>query len=296
MLGVRSELIILTLVVAVSSFLFADDSKPEDLIARHLQSIGTPEARQGSKSRVMEGTANYRVLVGGAGQLSGKAALVSESHKINLLLKVMTTEYHGEQIVFDGDRVKVVGTYADKRRSEFGDFILANDAPIREGLLGGVLSTAWALEDVDSRKPKLQLEGIKQIDGRSVEVLRYQPKKGTALQITLYFDPATGRHVKTLYTASQQPVAAQTVAISDPRIAQMDSADARSARSQQTRYRMEEDFADFQTVDGLTLPTSYQLRFTEEMENGFTKSVWWNVSTNRILNNVSLDSRNFEAR
>jgi hypothetical protein len=59
---------------------------------------------------------------------------------------------------------------------------------------------------------------------------------------------------------------------------------------------MEEDFADFQTVDGLTLPTSYQLRFTEEMENGFTKSVWWNVSTNRILNNVSLDSRNFEAR
>ena len=37
MLGVRSELIILTLVVAVSSFLFADDSKPEDLIAQALR-------------------------------------------------------------------------------------------------------------------------------------------------------------------------------------------------------------------------------------------------------------------
>jgi hypothetical protein len=294
MLRARSGLIILTSVLALSSLLFADDSKPEDLIARHLQSIGTPEARK-AKSRVMEGTANYKILVGGSGQLSGKAALVSESRKMNLLLKLMTADYRGEQIVFDGERVKVVGTYADKRRSDFGDFILANDSPIREGLLGGVLSTAWALEDVDSRKPKLQLEGTKQMDGRSLEVLRYQPKKGTGLQITLYFDPATGRHVKTVYTASQQPVAAQTVGM-DPSTAQMESADARSARSQQTRYRIEEDFADFQTVDGLTLPTNYQLRFTEELENGFTKSVWWNVISNRVLNNVSLDSRNFEVK
>ena len=294
MLRARSGLLILTSALAVSSLLFADDSKPEDLIARHLQSIGTPEARK-AKSRVIEGTANYKILVGGSGQLSGKAALVSESRKMNLLLKLMTADYRGEQIVFDGERVKVVGTYADKRRSDFGDFILANDSPIREGLLGGVLSTAWALEDVDGRKPKLQLEGTRQVDGRNLEALHYQPKKGSALQITLYFDPTTARHVKTVYTASQQPVAAQTIAM-DPSTAQMDSAEARSARSQQTRYRIEEDFGDFQAVEGLTLPTNYQLRFTEELENGFTKSVWWNVISNRVLSNVSLDPRNFEVK
>lgn len=294
MLRGRKTLIAVTVVIAVSSLLSADDSKPEDLIARHLQSIGTPEARK-AKSRVIEGTANYRILVGGSGQLSGKAAMVSESRKMNLLLKLMTADYRGEQIVFDGDRVKVVGTYADKSRSEFGEFILANDSPIREGLLGGALSTAWALEDVDGRKPKLHLEGTKQIDGRSLEALRYQPKKGTDLQITLYFDPATAQHVKTIYTATQQPIAHQTIAM-DPNTARMESAEARSARSQQTRYRIEEDFGDFQTVDGLTLPSNYQLRFTEELENGFTKSVWWNVTSSRVLNNVSLDPRNFEVK
>jgi hypothetical protein len=282
MVSTEKQLIALAVVIIVSGLVFADDSKPEDLIARHLQSIGAPAVRQTAKSRVMEGTANYRILVGGSGQLTGKAALVSESRKMNLLLKLMTSDYRGEQIVFDGDHVRVVGTYADKRRSEFGDFILANDAPIREGLLGGVLSTAWPLTDVDGRKPKLTLEGRKGVDGRDLEALRYQPKKGTDLEITLYFEPETARHVKTVYTASQQPVAHRT--------------DIASARSQQTRYRLEEDFSDFQPSDGLTLPGHYELRFTEEMESGFTKSVCWSVSTNRILSNVSLDPRNFEAK
>lgn len=277
----RKTLVTFAIALAASCSLSADDSKPEDLIARHLQSIGTPEARK-AKSRVIEGTANYRILVGGSGQLSGKAAMVSESRKINLLLKLMTADYRGEQIVFDGDRVKVVGTYADKSRSEFGEFILANDSPIRAGLLTGVLSTAWPLYDMDSRKAKMSLEGKKKVDGRELEALRYQPQKGTDLQITLYFDPETAHHVKTVYTASQQPVAHRS--------------DIASARSQQTRYRIEEDFGDFQTVDGLTLPSNYQLRFTEEMENGFTKSVWWNVTSNRVLNNVSLDPRNFEVK
>jgi len=294
MLFARKLLVTVTIVLAGASLLSAEDSKPEDLIARHLQSIGTPEARK-AKSRVIEGTANYKILVGGSGQLSGKAAMVSEQRKMNLLLKLMTADYRGEQIVFDGDRVKVVGTYADKSRSEFGEFILANDSPIREGLLGGVLSTGWALEDIDGRKPKLHLEGKKQIDGRSLEALRYQPKKSTDLQIVLYFDPETGRHVKTVYTASQQPIARQTIGM-DPSSAQMDSAEVRSARSQQTRFRIEEDFSDFQTTEGLTLPANYQLRFTEELENGFTKSVWWNVTSNRVLNNVSLDPRNFEVK
>src|SRR5262245_51942506 len=88
--------------------------------------------------------------------------------------------------------------------------------------------------------------------------------------------------LKTVYTASQQPVAHR--------------ADIASKRSQQTRYRLEEDFSDFQPSDGLTLPGHYEPRFTEEMGSGFTKSVWWSESTNRILSNVSLDPRNFEAK
>jgi hypothetical protein len=53
-------------------------------------------------------------------------------------------------------------------------------------------------------------------------------------------------------------------------------------------------FGDFRTVDGLTLPSHYDLRFTEELQNGFTKSLEWDITTTRVLNKVSLDPRNFQ--
>ena len=48
------------------------------------------------------------------------------------------------------------------------------------------------------------------------------------------------------------------------------------------------------TVLKKTLPSHYDLRFTEELQNGFTKSLEWDVTTTRVLNNVSLDPRNFQ--
>jgi hypothetical protein len=65
-------------------------------------------------------------------------------------------------------------------------------------------------------------------------------------------------------------------------------------RQEQNRYRIEERFNDFKSVDGLTLPSKYDLRFTEELQNGFTQSLEWDITTTRIENNISLDPRNFQ--
>jgi len=53
----------------------AADLKPDELVAHHLDSLGTAAARAANKSRVVQGTARFKILVGGGGQLEGKGAV-----------------------------------------------------------------------------------------------------------------------------------------------------------------------------------------------------------------------------
>lgn len=67
-------------------------------------------------------------------------------------------------------------------------------------------------------------------------------------------------------------------------------------RQQQNRYELEERFSNFQTIDGLTLPSRYDIRFTEELQSGRTTAYEWEILESSIINNVSLDPRNFEIK
>src|SRR5438067_8056356 len=145
----------LLVILALVSTSPAAELKPEDVIAKHLDSIGTSEARKAIKSRAVEGAAQYKILVGGAGTMDGKAVLVSEQNKVHLLFKFANNLYKGEQIVTDGNRIEVAATTQEKTRSPFGDFIYTQDASVHEGLLGGVLSTAWPLLDLYEHKAKV---------------------------------------------------------------------------------------------------------------------------------------------
>jgi len=289
----------------------AADLSAEDVVSKHLQSIGSPEAIKAATSRVVEGSAVYKVLVGGAGQVEGKAVFVSEAQKIHLLLKIPNYQYLGERLVWNGEKVSISAAFPNKRYSEFGDFLKGQDAPIREGLMGGVLTTAWPLLDVNTRKAKVSYEGLKKFEGKELHLLRYKPKKNTDLSILLYFDPATFHHIATVYTLSIEP--------------RISTSEVQTARGQQTRYRIEERFAEFKTIEGLTLPSHYELRFTAEVDQGasggngqmgnaqqvaesvsqgmqanaqrgLAQSVEWDVTLTQATNNVKLDSRNFDIK
>ncbi|HVO82659.1 MAG TPA: hypothetical protein VMT28_18160 [Terriglobales bacterium] len=265
---------------------------PEEVLHRHLDSIGKAEVRAAAKTRVIEGKAVYRILVSGSGSVDGKAVLASEGRKFNIVLKVNALQYRGEQFICDGAKTSVAGTYEDKSRSEFGQFLRAEDLPLREGLLGGVLSTSWPLLDLDSRKAKLRFEGLKDVDDRKLYALSYHPKKSTDMTITLYFEPETFRHVMTVYNAT---VHAGIRDGESPYTGGFPtSPDVDSARQQETRYKIEERFSEFKSQDGLMLPSHYDLRFQEELQSGFTKLVEWDINTTRVLSNVTLDPRNFE--
>ena len=52
----------------------------------------------------------------------------------------------------------------------------------------------------------MTFEGLKKIDGQELYDLRYRPHKGTDLDINLYFDPETYRHVETVYTLTSSEI------------------------------------------------------------------------------------------
>lgn len=286
---ISSKLVKATFAFAIIFFLtspsfnvLAEDSvKPEELLQKHLESIGTLEARNAAKSRVLQGTAAYRLITGGSGEITGKSVMVSEADKFQLLLKVNAIKYHGEKFVRNGGKTFVYGTYDDATRSEFGEFLRSQDSPLREGLLGGVLSTGWPLLDLSAHGAKLHFDGRKKVNNVEMLAVSYRPKKSTDLDITLYFDPTTFRHVMTLYTSSRSSGIGM-------------GGEQESARRNEARYRIEERFSDFKSIDGVTLPFRYDLRYQQELQNGFTKLVEWDVAANDIQNNISLDPRNFD--
>lgn len=57
-IGVVAAVVLRTAIVPV---LHAADMKPEEIVARHLDSIGTAEVRASAKSRIVQGTSHYKI-------------------------------------------------------------------------------------------------------------------------------------------------------------------------------------------------------------------------------------------
>ncbi|MBZ5706943.1 MAG: hypothetical protein LAN63_16475 [Acidobacteriia bacterium] len=297
--------------LAGASLSYGENLKPEDIVAKSLDSMGTTQVRTSAKSRVNEGTVQFRVLSGGVGNLAGKGVLVSQGRKLQFFMKFPNNDYRGEQFVTDGDKVRVAATTSRQNRSSLGQFVFSQDVIVKEGLLGGELSTAWPLLNLQERKAKLSYEGEKTIDGKKLLDVRYKPKKSSDLDIHLYFEPDTYRHVMTVYTLRIRPgIGHVDEQLSNAQATGADlgpspiatggvvteSSETATAHGSETRYRLEEHFSDFKTVDGLTLPSHYNIHFTQELGNGPTTVSEWDITTDQINNNVTLDPKNFEVK
>ena len=184
----RSLAVLVALLAMLSIGLAKDELQVGDLVKQHLNSIGTEQARAAVNSRVAEGTLSFQVLSGGAGHQDGKQVLVSEGNKLVSLLKLPNPSYHGERFVSDGKKTVVTelkpGVY-----STLGQFVLAHNEILTEGLWSGTLSTGWALIQLNERGAKLKYEGLKKVAGRELHRVDYAPKKRTDLQIELYLSP-----------------------------------------------------------------------------------------------------------
>ena len=150
--------------------------KPEEILAKHLDSIGTSATRAADKTRIIVGDADVVFVTQKNLPAKGRIVLASAGEKNFLGLSLNSLDYPSEKFSFDANKAKV-GYARVGVRSVLGNFVSSNNILLEESLLGGTLNTSWALLDMADKKVKLTYEGTRKIDGRETYALGYAAKK-----------------------------------------------------------------------------------------------------------------------
>lgn len=229
--------------------------KAEEVLARHVAAIGGAAEHAGRHRNVKgrcriiapTGAANSPDSAVGAGSLPGVFAFDSEPQRVQLKMQFSSLNYVGESFAFQGDRAEV-GFPHPGRRSALGLFVSANDVILREGLLGGVLNAGWPLLALADRGARVSYDGRKRYDGRELHRLRYRAKKGQGeLDVFLYLEPETFRHVASVYKQSQTHVMSADI--------------TQSSREPDVYLQLEETFGDYRNWNGRAVPVTWTLRY-----------------------------------
>lgn len=232
-----------------------DKLSAKQVVEQHVASLG-PNATKAGVMRDLAGRVEMNVLVGGAGAVNGDAFVLSTGRKFKLTMKYQNAEYPIDQVVFDGNQVQV-GFIKPGVRSAIGDFLNLQQVIVKEGLLGGTLSSGWALADQADRKANISYDGIKKLDNVEVHQLTYSPKKGTdRLTIRMYFTTDKFQHVRTQYVMTIPPPITGDVIT--------------NTRTQTARHTLDERFSNFKEVNGIMMPTEWSIFYEAEGGSGGT--------------------------
>lgn len=262
------------LVAAPSS---AQKMKAEEVVAKHLAATGSADALTSLKSIVAIGKSKAITRTNAVKELAGVAQIASEGNKFLLAILFNSTSYPHEKVAYNGQS-HTVGILPDGKRSILGNFLVAQSAPFKQGLMGGVLSTAWPLLNTGTEMPKLSYSGTEKINNRQTHKLRFDPRKSGDLQINLFFDAETFHHVRTEY---QYRISARMGSVPEESISQLES-----------RYKLIEEFSDFKTEGKLTLPHTYRIHYTIE-EQSTTQMLEWILNFSQFAFDDPIDAQAF---
>lgn len=253
----------LVLIVLAVISVTAQKLTAEELVAKHLESIAANERRNGLKNLVARGTVSFTALRQAGSGGDGQIVMASDSERTLIGMAFRIPNYPGETIVFDGKRLKVAFASGNSR-SYLGDYLFRFDDIVKEGLLGGTLARSWTLANLDLKKPKLKFDGTKNVEGRETVVLDYTPRRGSDLNIKLYFDAKTFQHIRTEYRATIAVQQGQRVGGSG---SGADAAD-RSSQQREVRQTLTEDFSNFKKVNDINLPHTHKMYLRLEDARG----------------------------
>lgn len=257
----------------------SDKMTAEELIAKHLDSIGTAEARSEVKTMMAIGTAKHiRRGRGGTGTADGVVVIASEMPKYMIGMKFNNPDYQFETMGYNGDNFDV-GFVVPGQRSIFGDFLRTNESIFKRGVLGGTLSRSWELYNVNEDEVRVKYGGMEKVDGKKYHELKFEPKKGSDMNVSMFFDPDTFQHVRTEY----RRLISGTIG--------RGGVDSSSGVSEK-RYRIVEDFSNFKQEGRLTLPHNYKM-YMEILAGNGTASYEWNLEFSRFDFNTELKDDDF---
>ena len=249
----------LFIIASAAICLSAQNMKPEDIIAKHLTSIGSKGDRDALKSVMALGASEFEsnvpVVKGG-----GKAVVVSNPNNLFFIISLNSKEYPFEKIgYFDGKTSLPFSTAG--ARSLLGAFLSDHQMMLSEGLFGGVMSMRWPLWDIQKSRPKLGGGGTKKVNDRKAYVIDYNPSSGGSPEFTikLYFDAENFNHIRTEYRYEVQPT---------------DATFGQQNRRASGVAILSETFSDFKTVEGITLPHMMKAELSNNGTSGMYKNIW----------------------
>lgn len=262
---------------SVSRSAVVEKMKPEEVVARHLESIGSAKARAAISTRILAGTSQVIFRTTPSGQAVGKAVLASEGSKSLFAMSFPSPVYPREQLGFNGNNF-MAAFATPGLRSVLGNFLMTNDAIFRQGLMAGTLSSAWPLLDLQNHHAQLEYVGTRKIDDRVLHELRYSPRGNSDLKISLFFDQETFRHVRTEY---QRVIPAP-----------MGKVEYSNVQEREGRYKMVEEFSLFKPEGGLNLPHIYTIKLSVDTVNG-TFLAEWTIKLTQFEFNQKIDQGAF---
>ena len=260
-----------------------DKLTADEVVAKHLASIGTPEAIAAAKTRVLVGEGTLTAKLGTPFTLNSMAQIASQGDKILYTMIFNSTTYPYEKAAFDGKNTSL--GLPNGKRTLLTDFLKSQSAILKDGLFTGTLSSAWPLLEIKSKKSvKLEYAGIGKVDGKQYYKLKYSSGRTGDLKVTLYFEPETFRHTRSEYEYSIEPRIGTS------------ATDVRSS-SRIERYFLTEEFSDFKTAGKLVLPLTYKITITNELQiesQPGTNSREWTVKIMNVYYDETLSGDIFK--
>jgi len=114
----------------------------------------------------------------------------------------------------------------------------------------------------------------KKINNRSLHEVKYSPRGGSDLQISIFFDDPTCQHVRTEYRlVIPAPTGERAYG---------------NVQERESRYKMVEEFSNFKLEGGLTLPHTYKIEFTADAQSG-TFLAEWTMNLTQFTFNQKID-------
>jgi len=260
----------------------AQNPKLDEIIAKHLDSIGKKEIRDLAHNYMLAGISEFEsklpTVRGG-----GKAVIISDPENLYFLLSLNSKEYAFEKIGYFKDKISLPYVSAGTR-SPLGAFVADHPTILTNGILFGSMTDRWILSSGKGYGGKVFASGSKKVNGKKAYVLEYFPSDGasTEFKIRIYIDAETFHHVRTEY---------------DHEIAPKEDVFGTLGRMAGTRLTMVEDFGEFQNVEGLTLPFLYKVKYTTSSQSGTYEFDWSVRAANYFFNQkLAPDFFSFETK
>jgi hypothetical protein len=257
----------------------AQKMAPEEIIAKHIASIGKKEIVQGSKKMMAIGGSTFEII-NASKQANGRAVLASDGSNYTFVSTFNMNDYKMERIGYFSNKIDIPFVIPG-RHSPLGTFLSTYNKFLDNRIFGGSIFSSWLFLGPKDSWGKLETEGKKKVGDREAWVVNYIPTGGgltPGSSIKLYFDAENFHHLRTVYRQkekesgfSDQAQAGSDDSSSFRGVAAVKGWNADMASNGST---LTEDFEDIRNDGGMTQPHKYSILLALDGASGTSQFRW----------------------